>query len=1147
MSRVWVRSRALLLTLAIGVSGASALASAAPAGASATAVSLHSSAQIETVRGSARTFGLPDGGFVSAFAFGAVVRHAPDGRLLWSRDSSSLYRDWKLSWQNPSTVEAPQQVWGSAPANPTVLSGLRAGLVDNVRPDAVGDLNGDGVPDVAVADMVGRNIAGASNCQLCQWLFNVPESTLHIGTFVSVLDGRTGRTIYSELDPGYVTQLAAVGGRLLVGDETGDPVEKRPGAIGQWGSLTTVRALRLIRNDHGYAGHQDWTYSTRAMWARLLGLVDAGHGEVALAWSDTPTGLGVPGPPDGHLVMLNATSGQVSWQQRTAGYPVLLADDAHRDELVTVTVTDPTVRTEYTVSGLRRASGATVSSKTRSDSVPLSLDVEDGPDGTGWAVGSVDADFSNPDGPEAGRVSMFDPATGRERWSKTLPGEGPDTPASPGGVVIAGSTVFAASWVAGEVPSTTMPRAQTDSMTALSSASGAIRWQHSGDTGDPISLSSAPNGTARAITDNEVVQTYTSSGATERAVAEQGDILSTATVGTDLIAGDQSGAVYSYAGTALTAGIAQLRWQALLPGPVHEVHAIQVDGRPVVVAAATGAVGVIDARSGRVRTVIPLPGQFVWTATVGSAGTQPAVFVPSGRTLAAYSLRDGARLWRYTAPAGVMFSNAAIADGVVVAEYGDTPEPGASATHLASIGLSAATGAPVWTVPNDPNTTSRAELWNAVVASPDIPAASGHGVALAWGTPDGEGRIDVRDARTGALDYADTDGDLDLHTGYVTDPSLGLLAVSEEGTEQVTPQGPKLDEMATGRSAALLPTPGTGQVLVLADGDLRAYPATFDDQDPDTLAADETVDAGSVTTVDLGAGPQAVATGDDSIAYQAVTAAAGLRAHADLETFQHKMALESVGSGGQQATQLVPRTAPLAPAGRAAPAKSAPVLEPPRSGVAKPDVKVLASSATTTPYDAATMRSYLGLHGDGTGQTIAIVDAYHDPNLVADTEHFSEQMGLPGVCGAGGDAKGCFTLDVSGSSSSSDEDWALETSLDVEWAHVVAPRARILLVQAADASFAGLFHAVDLAASGTPGGGEPELGRRLRVLRRDLLRRALHGGGHDLRGVQRRRRPPRRLPGRQPVRAHDRRHDADPERRRHGGRRAGMGRQRRRP
>ncbi len=1061
MSRVWVRSRALLLTLAIGVGGASALASAAPAGASAAGVSLRSSAQIETVRGGARTFGLPDGGFVSAFGFGAVVRHDVAGRVLWSRDSASLYRDWQVQWQLPAVVKTPQQVWGTAPSNPLRFSGPDTGLLNNTQPDAVGDLSGDGVPDVAVADVVGVNMTKLTHCGFCTWPFNVPGSSLHLGTFVSVLDGRSGRTLYSELDPGYVTQLAMFEGRLLIGDETGDPQQNN--GIGQWSSVSTVRAVSLYHSGAGYAGHLDWTYSTRAQWARLFGVVDAGHGDVALAWSDTPTGLGVPGPPDGHLLVLDGRSGHVSWQHRTADYPVLMAADQRRDELVTITTSDPTQHTAYTLSAVRRSNGAVVSSSTRAKKVPLSLAVEDGPRAAGWVVGSVDADFSSPGAPETGRVTMLDPATGHERWSTTLAGNGPDAGAQPGGVAISGDTVYAASWAGADTVTAAKPRVNTDTVVALSSATGAVRWQQSGDTGDPLSLSIAAAGTARAVTDDEVVRTYSATGAAGPGIPEQGDILSTATVadgaGTDLIAGDVSGAVYSYAGRPLTQGIAQLRWQTMLAGPVHDVRATQVDGHQVVVAAATNSVGVIDAGTGRVRTVIALPGQFAWTVTAGTAGSQPAVFVPSGNTLSAYSLRDGARLWRYTAPADATFSNAAVDSGVVVAEYTSVSAPQQPAAHMAAIGLDAATGRSVWTAAGDPSTTGRAELWNGVVASPDIPAASGHGVALAWGTPDGAGRIDVRNARTGALDYSDTDDDLDDHTGYITDPSAGLIAVSERGSEQITPQGPKLDEMATGRQAALLPAPGAARVLVLANSDLTAYPATFDDPDPNALGSDETVDAGSLMPADLGAGVQAVATVDDQIAYQIVTAASGLRAAPDLETYQHKMAVESVGAAdGQQ----VPRAAPRAPS--PAPAS----LEPARTGVAIPQVKVLASTVAATPYPPATMRAYLGLHGDGTGQTIAIVDAYHDPNIVADTEHFSEQLGLPGVCGAGGDAKNCFTLDITGSSPSSDEDWSLETSLDVEWAHAMAPRARILLVQATEGSFAASFHAVDLAKAARP-------------------------------------------------------------------------------
>src|SRR5205085_7303624 len=44
-----------------------------------------------------------------------------------------------------------------------------------------------------------------------------------------------------------------------------------------------------------------------------------------------------------------------------------------------------------------------------------------------------------------------------------------------------------------------------------------------------------------------------------------------------------------------------------------------------------------------------------------------------------------------------------------------------------------------------------------------------------------------------------------------------------------------------------------------------------------------------------------------------------------------------------------------------------------------------------------------------------------------------------------------------------DPGWALETSLDVEWAHAIAPRAHILVVEAASPSNDNLLNAIDYA------------------------------------------------------------------------------------
>ena len=99
----------------------------------------------------------------------------------------------------------------------------------------------------------------------------------------------------------------------------------------------------------------------------------------------------------------------------------------------------------------------------------------------------------------------------------------------------------------------------------------------------------------------------------------------------------------------------------------------------------------------------------------------------------------------------------------------------------------------------------------------------------------------------------------------------------------------------------------------------------------------------------------------------------------------------------------------------------------------------------------------------GFGQTIAIVDAYDDPTAEADLGVFSSKFGLP-ACTT---TNGCFRkVDQRGGSRypRADPGWALEISLDIQWAHAVAPGAHILLVEADSPSFTNLLAAEDYAA-----------------------------------------------------------------------------------
>lgn len=97
----------------------------------------------------------------------------------------------------------------------------------------------------------------------------------------------------------------------------------------------------------------------------------------------------------------------------------------------------------------------------------------------------------------------------------------------------------------------------------------------------------------------------------------------------------------------------------------------------------------------------------------------------------------------------------------------------------------------------------------------------------------------------------------------------------------------------------------------------------------------------------------------------------------------------------------------------------------------------------------------------GKGATIALVEAYDDPNIEADLAIFDAQFNLPPCT----QANGCFQkLYAAGSAPKTNKGWALETSLDVEWAHAMAPNAKILLVEGASDSLSDLFTAVIAAA-----------------------------------------------------------------------------------
>jgi hypothetical protein len=136
-----------------------------------------------------------------------------------------------------------------------------------------------------------------------------------------------------------------------------------------------------------------------------------------------------------------------------------------------------------------------------------------------------------------------------------------------------------------------------------------------------------------------------------------------------------------------------------------------------------------------------------------------------------------------------------------------------------------------------------------------------------------------------------------------------------------------------------------------------------------------------------------------------------------------------------------------------------------------------------TPAQLASAYEYEPTAG-GSGQTVAIVDAYDDPDIEADLGEFDENYGLSECTSA----NGCFEkVGQSGSTTSLPEadtsGWSLEISLDVETVHSVCPNCKILLVEADSESFDDLGAAENEAltlgateVSNSYAGPEAELG-----------------------------------------------------------------------
>ena len=126
------------------------------------------------------------------------------------------------------------------------------------------------------------------------------------------------------------------------------------------------------------------------------------------------------------------------------------------------------------------------------------------------------------------------------------------------------------------------------------------------------------------------------------------------------------------------------------------------------------------------------------------------------------------------------------------------------------------------------------------------------------------------------------------------------------------------------------------------------------------------------------------------------------------------------------------------------------VVNPTFPGVGNDCTPLFGTPFTISCFDPTEMREAYNVPAslDGAGQTIVIVDAYGDPQIESDLAAFDGLFRLP--------APPSFTIYHGSATQNAGiheaASWAGETALDVEWAHAIAPKANIVLVEAPSSS-----------------------------------------------------------------------------------------------
>ncbi|MFJ9176676.1 hypothetical protein [Streptomyces sp. NPDC102360] len=717
---------------------------------------------VEGAQGAAATapVGGTSGDYFTVHSLGMVQRIGAGGKTLWKRDSLSLHDDWQ---------DKPLRAYQKEPYPAAVAMGFNAVSPFAATSDngwTTGDLTGDGVDDFVFTAKVGV---------LPYRPFSSPGSSLPNGTFVTVLDGASGKTLWNKLYAA-AYNIKIVDKTLVVADSAYYNLNSPAG------SKATLNGTRFSYANGKLTPTDTWTYDADAYTGVAWGSLEPlGHGLLAASWNQARQYTS-DRTPSGHTLVIDTKDGGVKWKQTNRLYSRQLHLDAARGRIVALEQSDTTEGVSYAIASYGLADGKRTVLDTRINAVPTALEVGDVQGGSKpeytVAESTVDADLSV----TSTTVRALNGGdTAAPLWSRTIK----DSDSADAG------TVWGLRAVDGRIVANYVETKDTATaanaganhyarLAVLDGGSGAVKWEKTGVVASQLysqPFRASGHSWLRTVDTNQNVRVYNLGNGKQQSLTPiQGVTYAAKSMDLngdkkkDLVVGGSSNGLFAYDGPSLVAGKPKLLWTAVLPGRVVQLTKADTtgDGRDEFVVAADSGAAVVDAATGKVLTTIDGGGQYVRNVVASDLDGDGAAEIAIGTDkLRAYQ-GDGSPMWTYSVPSEIgtpAFADLSAGDGKVYAQFQTRGGDPSAARATGQVAVNGKDGSVAWELtPKAAADTNGSVLGiplrAGTYASPGIPYADGHAVVYTYVSrnradqpyPGALGNwVQIRDGRTGKL------------------------------------------------------------------------------------------------------------------------------------------------------------------------------------------------------------------------------------------------------------------------------------------------------------------------------------------------------------------------------------------------------------